>query len=97
MNHSMSLHTKNHLIQGVADFGKTIRQARLGASIRVVDAASLAGVSIQTLTDIEHGRPTVSIGKMMQVAEMLGVRFLSVDAHDRHTVENMLEHLPSLK
>nr|WP_198980934.1 helix-turn-helix domain-containing protein [Herbaspirillum sp. ASV7] len=80
-------------IKEVAGFGAAIRAARKAAGMRVVDACALAGVSIQTLTDIEAGKPSVSIGKMMDVADCLGVSFFSVSAEDRHAVEKELSRL----
>lgn len=77
-------------INAVADFGAAVRAGRKAAGMRVVDVCALAGVSIQTLTDIEAGKSGVSIGKIMDVADSLGISFFSVSANDRHIVEREL-------
>ncbi|NDP58833.1 MAG: helix-turn-helix transcriptional regulator [Oxalobacteraceae bacterium] len=82
-------------INAVSDFGAAVRAGRKAAGLRVVDACALAGVSIQTLTDIEAGKPTVGIGKMMAVADSLGIAFFSVSASNRHIVERELPKLIS--
>ncbi|MES2534653.1 MAG: helix-turn-helix domain-containing protein [Pseudomonadota bacterium] len=82
-------------IHAVSDFGAAVRAGRKAAGMRVVDACALAGVSIQTLTDIEAGKPSVSIGKIMDVADSLGISFFSVSANDRHIVERELPKMIS--
>ncbi|MDO9142410.1 MAG: helix-turn-helix domain-containing protein [Methylococcales bacterium] len=56
--------------------GAAIRAARTQASLRQEDAALCIGVALQTLVDIEAGKPGVSIGKILQVAQGLGVSLL---------------------
>lgn len=82
-------------INSVSDFGAAVRAGRKDAGMRVIDVCALAGVSIQTLTDIEAGKPTVSLGKMMDVADSLGISFFSVSANDRHIVERELQKMIS--
>ena len=45
--------------------GSAIRSAHTQAGIRMEDAARTIGVSLQTLVDIEAGKPGVSIGKIL--------------------------------
>ncbi|MCP3653676.1 helix-turn-helix domain-containing protein [Herbaspirillum sp.] len=80
-------------INDAAGFGAAIRAARKAAGMRIADVCALANVSIQTLSDIESGKPTVSIGKMLDVADCLGVSFFSVSAEERHTAEKELPRL----
>lgn len=91
----MSKHEHFGKIDAVSDFGAAVRAGRKAAGIRVVDACALAGVSIQTLTDIEAGKPSVSIGKIMAVADSLGILFFSVSVNDRHIVERELPKMIS--
>lgn len=80
-------------IDAVSDFGAAVRAGRKAAGMRIVDVCMLAGVSIQTLTDIESGKPSVSIGKLMNVADSLGISFFSASAENRHIVERELPRL----
>ena len=82
-------------IDSVSDFGAAVRAGRKAAGMRVIDTCALARVSIQTLTDIEAGKPTVSIGKIMDVADSLGISFFSVSADNRHIVESELPKIIS--
>lgn len=82
-------------IRTASDFGAAIRAGRKAAGLRVVDACALANISIQTLTDIEAGKSTVSIGKLMAIADNLGVTFFSVSADNRHQVESMFRSFES--
>ncbi len=82
-------------INAVSDFGAAVRAGRRAARMRVVDACALAGISIQTLTDIEAGKPTVSLGKFMDIADSLGISFFSVSAANGHIVEHELPKIIS--
>jgi y4mF family transcriptional regulator len=57
-----------------AQIGHVIRAVRKASGIRLEDLALLAGVSKQTVQDIEHGKPTAQIGKVMVLLRNLGVR-----------------------
>jgi len=57
----------------MADLGHAIRAARTQAGLRIQDAALALGMAVQTLVDIEAGRPGVSLGKIFDAAAGLGV------------------------
>jgi transcriptional regulator with XRE-family HTH domain len=69
---------------------KAIRAARTRAGLSVTNAAMVAGVSMQTLVDVEAGRPEVSIGKLLQIADALGVSLFVVPAARREPVRSQL-------
>jgi transcriptional regulator with XRE-family HTH domain len=83
------------VVNNSRDLGAAIRTARKDASLRVVDAAQLASVAVQTLVDIEAGRPGVSIGKIMQVADALGICFFAVPAKERQLIRNIIANATS--
>ncbi len=70
--------------------GSAIRSARTQAGIRLEDAAMTIGVSLQTLVDIEAGKPGVSIGKILQVANGLGVSLFVIPQNQREIARRRL-------
>ena len=75
--------------------GSAIRSARTQAGIRLEDAAMTIGVSLQTLVDIEAGKPGVSIGKILQVANGLGVSLFVIPQSQREIARRRLSDLTS--
>jgi transcriptional regulator with XRE-family HTH domain len=73
--------------------GSAIRSARTQAGIRLEDAAMTIGVSLQTLVDIEAGKPGVSIGKILQVANGLGVSLFVIPQSQREIARRRLTDL----
>ncbi|MEY4718977.1 MAG: hypothetical protein RL563_1595 [Pseudomonadota bacterium] len=73
--------------------GSAIRSARTQAGIRLEDAAMTIGVSLQTLVDIEAGKPGVSIGKILQVANGLGVSLFVIPQSQREIARRRLTNL----
>nr|WP_314625976.1 helix-turn-helix transcriptional regulator [uncultured Noviherbaspirillum sp.] len=69
---------------------RAIRAARTQARVTVSDAALVSNVSIQTLVDVEAGRPGVSIGKILQIADALGVSLFVAPASQREEMRNQL-------
>jgi len=76
-----------------ATLGAAIRAARTQAGMRQEDAALSIGVALQTLGDIEAGKPGVSIGKILQVAQGLGVSLLVVPQSRRDAARRRLVDL----
>lgn len=60
-------------IHSVRDLGATIRTARKQAGLEQKDAAGLAGVGLRFLSDLERGKPTVRMDKVLQVLDVLGL------------------------
>ncbi|OAI12777.1 hypothetical protein A1507_18575 [Methylomonas koyamae] len=73
--------------------GAAIRAARTQAGMRQEDAALSIGVALQTLVDIEAGKPGVSIGKILQVTQGLGVSLLVVPQSRRDAARRRLVDL----
>ena len=64
----------NFIAETPAQLGNLLRAARKANRIRLEDLAQLAGVSKQTVQDIEHGKPTAQLGKVLLLLRSLGVR-----------------------
>ena len=55
-----------------ADIGILIKSARKASGLRQDELAGAAGVGLRFIVDIEAGKPTAQIGKMLQVLAALG-------------------------
>lgn len=60
-------------IVSVADFGTLVRSHRLKQGITQADLASISGVGTRFISDLENGKPTIALGKALQVAYALGL------------------------
>ena len=78
------------LVRDIAVLGAAIRSARTAAGLRLIDAAALIGVARQTLNDLENGKPTVSIGNALKIADGLGVALFCAPAAERERVRRRL-------
>lgn len=74
----------------MAVLGQAIRAARTQAGLPMTNAAMAAGVSLQTLVDVEAGKPTVGIGKLLQIADALGVSLFVAPAAQREDIRGQL-------
>ncbi len=81
------------LISAATDLGHAIRAARTQAGFRLQDAALALGMAVQTLVDIEAGAPGVSLGKILQAAQGLGVDLFVVPRSRRDLAERRLADL----
>jgi transcriptional regulator with XRE-family HTH domain len=61
-------------LTSVLEAGIAIRTLRKRAGIRIDDFAQTAGVSKQFMTDLENGKATVQMGKVLQMLQRLGVK-----------------------
>lgn len=58
----------------VLEAGIAIRTLRKRAGIRIDDFATTAGVSKQFMTDLENGKATVQMGKVLLMLQRLGIK-----------------------
>lgn len=65
----------------VEDAGIVIRALRKQSGIRIDDFALTAKVSKQYMSDLEGGRPTVQMGRVLAMLQSMGVR-LSMELPD---------------
>ena len=56
------------------DIGAAIRQARKAQGLRQPDLAGACGTSIRFISELERGKPTAHIGRVLHVLKMLGLR-----------------------
>ena len=63
-----------NLVTNPTDLGQAIREARRKQGLRQPDLAAAAGTSVRFIVELERGKPTIQLGKAMQVLAMLGLR-----------------------
>ena len=57
----------------VADLGRLVRDKRRAIGVRQADLAALAGVGTRFLSELENGKETAEIGKVLLVLKRLGL------------------------
>ena len=67
-----------HLIHSAEDLGFALRAVRKSAKVRLDDLSQTVGVSKQTTTHLEQGKPTVQLGTAIKLLAEMGLT-LSVD------------------
>ncbi|KAB2733783.1 helix-turn-helix transcriptional regulator [Brucella intermedia] len=55
-----------------ADIGALVRSARKEQNLRQDELAGVSGVGVRFIVDLEAGKPTAQIGKVLQVLQILG-------------------------
>jgi transcriptional regulator with XRE-family HTH domain len=63
----------------LAALGRLVAASRVAAGLRIDDAASLSGVSVDLLSRLENGRSGVSTDRLLKVLDALGLVILVVD------------------
>lgn len=57
-----------------SEIGEIIRSARIAQGLRLEDLSAASSVSISFLSDLENGKPTLQIGKVLHILDELGVQ-----------------------
>lgn len=60
-------------ISSVTDIAALARATRKAADMRIDDLAATAGLSKQFVNDVELGKPTVQLARVLQLLDELGV------------------------
>lgn len=60
-------------IAAASDLGPVVRSRRREQSLRIDDAASLSGVSVDLLSRLENGKGSVRLDKLLSVLDGLGL------------------------
>jgi transcriptional regulator with XRE-family HTH domain len=80
------------LVSDLSQIGSAIRAMRTEQGLTIEDAAMTIGVAKQTLSDIEAGKPSVSLGLVFKVATEIGVSLFVAPARERARLRNLLLH-----
>jgi HTH-type transcriptional regulator/antitoxin HipB len=60
-------------IASMAQLGRIVRNRRREAGVRQADAAALCGVGTRFLSELERGKETAEVGRVLQVLDRLGL------------------------
>ena len=67
----------NKPIAAPAQLGEIIRKARKAQRLRQDDLAGTAGASHVFVMEVERGKPTVQLGKVLDLLRELGIRLFA--------------------
>lgn len=65
--------SQKETIKSPEDIGALVRRARKQAKLRQAEAAAMCGVGTRFLSDLENGKPTLHLGKTLQVLKAFGL------------------------
>ena len=60
-------------VNAPADIGIIVRRKRKADGLTLADAATMCNVGYRFLSNVENGKPTAHIGKILQVLSCLGL------------------------
>ena len=63
----------SHIVSDPSALGRLVRETRRALGLTQPNLALSAGVGVRFLVDIEKGKPTAQIGKIMRVLAALGI------------------------
>ena len=70
-------------IQDCAVLGRKVRELRRAQKVTQSQLAGLANTGVRFISDLENGKETCHIGKMLRVLETLGVDMLIRSPYDK--------------
>ena len=68
------------IITSVKNIGLLIKEKRKKINMTQKEAASIAGVGVRFLSELENGKPTLEIDKVLNVARIFGI---DIEANNR--------------
>ena len=86
MTSSLPVTPKLLRITDASTLGPAIRTRRRAQSLRIDDAASLSGVSVDLLSRLENGKGSVRLDKLLAVLDSLGLA-LVIGPKDHPTMQ----------
>ena len=81
MSHDFPIVTFMQSIRSITDLGLAVRTARKAHGMRQPDLAAASGTSVRFIVELERGKATAQVGKVLHVLRMLGLR-VSLSAAD---------------
>lgn len=65
------------LITTMAEIGNLIREERVRQGLTQTDLAGISGVGITFISQLENGKVTVEMGRVLNVLTMLGINLIA--------------------
>ena len=75
--------TQNVQIRSLNDLSHAIRKRRKELGLTQADAAGLVGVGVRFLSELERGKATLEVGKVLQVLQGFGFSLTMHPNHER--------------
>ena len=60
-------------IEDTVALGRMVKQVRTGMGLTQPDLAMTAGVGLRFIVEVEKGKPTAQVGKVLRVLRTLGI------------------------
>ena len=70
----MPFFVPNGKIKSIKDLGSIVRQQRKTRGVTQAEAAGLCGVGVRFMSELERGKTTLEVGKVIQVLDRLGLQ-----------------------
>lgn len=64
------------LVRSAADVGQIVREQRRELNLRQIDLAGIGNTGNRLIVDIEKGKPTVQLQKVLDVLDLLGLEVI---------------------
>jgi len=80
-------------IYSAEEVGKLVRMHRKEQSVTQADLAALCAVGVRFISDLENGKPTVELGKVLHVLKCLGLE-VSVTPRNWAKQSSSLRNMP---
>lgn len=64
------------VVRSAADIGQAVREQRKKLSLRQIDLAGIGNTGNRLIVDIEKGKPTVQLQKVLDVMDLLGLELI---------------------
>lgn len=73
MGNSSCLYEK---VSTAADLGRIVREQRRASGLRQIDLAGIGNTGNRLIVDIEKGKPTVQLQKVLDLLDLLGLELV---------------------
>lgn len=68
--------TSLQVVRSAAKLGQLVREQRHGLHLRQIDLAGIGNTGNRLIVDIEKGKPTVQLQKVLDVLDLLGLELV---------------------
>jgi HTH-type transcriptional regulator/antitoxin HipB len=62
-----------HVVRTALDIGQMVKRQRNDMNLRQLDVAGLANTGNRLIVDVENGKPTVQLQKVLDLLDILGL------------------------
>jgi len=73
--------------------GESIKAIRKKMKMTQIESAGYLNVGVRFLSDLENGKPTIQIGKALQVFEGMGLEMILVPKSQKKLIQHIKDRL----